>query len=454
MIFTEVENCIVGLGPAGMGSAMRFANSRMAKETLCVELGGGAADRWCSILKGKACRKAEPCEILSGVGGASLLSGGKISEYPAGRSLGDYLDGDANTKKALEDALHSWSEYVPLSTTLYSDNVIERGRKYYTDQGFEFNYYKALQCRRNDLVLGYGKMMDLLRSTGINVNLHSAVQSLEQLQGGFEVNTLDRNGQNLIRCKNLIIAIGRSGSNLLSSMNKQMHLGGSDRRIEVGVRFEFPVSLWPDIDACHVDLKLLHSDARTFCVCKNGMITPYRLMDFFLLEGHSEPGMSTGFTNFGISIRLDDLAPGQAAIIFNHVRSTITAQSGGRPIRQMLPDYLLEKQTNVKSHSPSSINYWQWGNMGSLYPQDISTRLLNEVEFFCNRLFPADRLSEISVFGPVMDYFWQQYPKRSSFESVVPGIYMVGDCTGQFRGILQSYCSGIQATNRILGIRE
>ena len=79
--------CIVGLGPAGLGVALRLAatpNIRM----LCVDSGPGVENRYCSLLEDGPCRWARPCEMISGLGGAALLSGGKLSLYPAGRSMG------------------------------------------------------------------------------------------------------------------------------------------------------------------------------------------------------------------------------------------------------------------------------------------------------------------------------------------------------------------------------
>ena len=89
---TTFDICIVGLGPAGLGIALRLADMPNLR-ILCVDSGPRAQDRHCSILQAKPCRWATPCEMITGLGGASLLSGGKLSLYPAGRSMAPLVGG-------------------------------------------------------------------------------------------------------------------------------------------------------------------------------------------------------------------------------------------------------------------------------------------------------------------------------------------------------------------------
>src|SRR5438552_3487777 len=93
--------CVIGLGPAGLGAALRFARSTLANAVLCIDAGVAASAKYCTIQQRKGCRKVQPCQMTSGVGGSSLLSGGKISGFPAGRNL-SYA---AGTLEAAETAI-------------------------------------------------------------------------------------------------------------------------------------------------------------------------------------------------------------------------------------------------------------------------------------------------------------------------------------------------------------
>jgi uncharacterized FAD-dependent dehydrogenase len=83
--------CIVGLGPAGIAAALTFANSTCAKYVLCIDAGSYPSERHCAALENQSCKKEKLCQVISGFGGCSLISGGKISGYPAGNGLSSIL---------------------------------------------------------------------------------------------------------------------------------------------------------------------------------------------------------------------------------------------------------------------------------------------------------------------------------------------------------------------------
>ena len=47
----------------------------------------------------------------------------------------------------------------------------------------------------------------------------------------------------------------------------------------------------------------------------------------------------------------------------------------------------------------------------------------------------------MNIFAPEVDYNGLSFPVNSDF-SIIPRLYLIGDCTGRFRGILQAFCSG------------
>jgi uncharacterized FAD-dependent dehydrogenase len=215
------------------------------------------------------------------------------------------------------------------------------------------------------------------------------------------------------------------------------------------VRLEFPTDQWPDIDRCHNDLKLHFGDTRTFCVCKDGRLAPYRLGNTFLMEGHSEPGFPTGFTNLALMLRVQ---PSNDDPIFEIVRERVARESQGWPVREMLRDYLGEGRNGDAPRPASSITFWKWGRVSNCFPEDIGRLLRESVRQFCVAFFGDSQWPAISVFGPELDFFWRQYKLHSTFESSQPGLYIIGDAGGHFRGILQSFCSGLVSARRLRGL--
>lgn len=452
---TTIQNfdtCIIGLGPAGLGAALCLARSRVARNVVCLEAGTAPDVKFCSILRGQGCRRVQPCQMITGVGGASLLAGGKISEFPAGRAMSGIIGNDTDTREHLESALAKFQRYIPVISSKVFQKEIDAASTEYSRLGFEFRYYNAHLYRQKDLIAGYGRMLDEICSAGLTVKLNTAVREINTSEQGFCISAIDSGRHVDFVSRRVILATGRYGMDLISSVDSKLGLGKKPNHCELGVRLEFPCSEWPDIDRCHNDLKLQFGRARTFCVCKHGVIAPYRLENSFLLEGHSDLDTASEFTNLGISLRLELSQEFDEWDLFQDVSRRLNKQTDGIPIRQRLLDYLAERPSKSNSViEPSSISYWRWGNANECFPEDIAKAIRESVRYFVSRILPQDSHNRISVYAPQMDYYWPRLEVREGFESTKSGMYLIGDCSGHFRGILQAFCSGIVCAEHILG---
>ena len=83
---------IIGMGPAGIGMAMSLRGTSKIKHTVCFERGGNISNINCPALSQNECCYSNTCSVISGVGGASVLSSGKISDFPAGSGLAKFFD--------------------------------------------------------------------------------------------------------------------------------------------------------------------------------------------------------------------------------------------------------------------------------------------------------------------------------------------------------------------------
>jgi hypothetical protein len=451
----STQLCIIGLGPAGLGAALSVARSRSIPNTICLEAGVDVKLKFCTILEGKGCRRAEPCQIISGVGGASVLSGGKISAFPAGRALNNIIGTESQTQQSLQAALNLFTEFVPLIPPTVTASLKQQASSQFSQKGFDFRYYDAYRYKPTDLIAGYDRMLQQILAAGISVRLGTWVTQITDTEDGYYVVANTDDGEIQIFTERLIIATGRMGMNLLTNINTSLELEGSQNHCDVGVRLEFPTSVWPDIDYCHHDLKLHFGQARTFCVCKDGYIAPYRHKDIFLLEGSDSPDVSTGFTNLAITIRVPPNNSLTEQTLLEEVQTRLLAQSGGKPVRQQLLDFLARKPSPTKQKEkgldPASITYWRWGDVAACFPDDIASNIHQAVEYFVTRLLPENALSKVSVFAPELDYYWLKFPLYQGFRSRRSGLYLIGDCTGHFRGILQAFCSGIVCGDDVLG---
>jgi uncharacterized protein len=423
--------------------ALGLARLGFGSRVVCLEAGVDCALRSCSVLEQNSCRRVTPCQIVGGVGGASVLSGGKISAFPAGRSMAISLGDD--TDACLDNALRLFQEFVPLEKPTFSDDAKRQAQVYYGDLGFEYRYYDAFLYQQSDLICGYQRMQRELEAAGTEIHLSSRAVSISRQGDGFHVDAIIEGQRTQVHCQAVIFAGGRTGAKLLATLAPQIGLSCHEGVLDVGVRLEFPSAIWPTVNAAHNDLKLHFGGHRTFCVCKDGWVAPYRVGNIFLTEGHAETNRRTGFTNLAITTRRNGTPTG----LFEEIGERVEAISGGKPVRQRLGDFLAGRASEPSQSHGSSISFWEWGNVADCFPSDVTLAVSEGVDFLTARLLPHG-LADISVFGPEVDRYWPRYWLADGFQTEVPGMYIIGDASGQFRGILQAFCSGLSCAAQLV----
>jgi len=237
---------------------------------------------------------------------------------------------------------------------------------------------------------------------------------------------------------------------LLKGLNCKFKLGGKKNHSEVGVRVEFPTWLCPDIDRYHKDLKLLFGDARTYCLCKNGKVALYHIDGGCFAEGYFNPESSTDLTNIGILVRLKPSLHNDE--ILCEIKKRTLKFTKGKSGLQTLNEYLTANNASKTANLPfkPSISYWERVNIDNLFPSPISEKIKNSVHYFVSRIFPKNYWKNIIVFAPEIHYTGPSFPVKSDF-SILPRMYLIGECTGRFRGILQAFTSGMICAENIVG---
>jgi uncharacterized FAD-dependent dehydrogenase len=328
---------------------------------------------------------------------------------------------------------------------------INAAKQFYEKHGFSFRYYDSYICHVQGLRDGYERMISDLHSAGIKILSNATVVSIGQLQDHSLLLTVRNESDEFhVVSNNVIVAVGRSGEMFLRSLNKQFTLGGRENHLEIGVRLEFPTKIYPDIDKGHRDLKLLFENYRTFCVCKGGGVISYQKDGLPILDGYYDFYNETSNTNLAIAMRLNpDEGNGR---LLNEIKKRVSNIGNGRPVRQGLDTYLGVKTTSfmpAKITNIASSSRYQEGNINQCFPPRIARMVQKGVRKFALAFLPQTNWQEVDVLTPSIEYSWLQFPVDHSF-AIAPGMYMVGDCTGKFRGLLQAFCSGAMCAEGII----
>lgn len=439
------EVCIVGLGPAGIGALYRLAQSKIAPETVCIEAGVSLPEKKCQLAEGGPCANEIPCEIVSGVGGCSSISGAKLSGYPAGGGLTKIIGSTEIVKDKLNESLSTLRCLLPLQEEKRK-NESSKTKLIFQEMGFEYRHYPVYRFDQVDLATAYKQILLNAQSAGVSVLLRTEALDITRVGEHYKLLLCRGSTKFELETKYLVLAVGFLGQSLVQNLDYKLLLSKKEYHLDVGVRIEFPSELFPEIDKHHGDLKLLFKNARTFCICKGGRITPYRNDSLFSLEGSLEKGIDTGFTNLAITIRRE--ASLKNLKIFNDILANVRKESGGIPVNQTLPEYLNYLDSNDSLKSPSTFCLWKHGKIDNCFPFQVAQELKDAVQYFASKLIPEDNWHQVNVFAPELD-FRLMFPLQKDF-SIAPKLYMAGDCTGRFRGILQAFCSGEICANNIL----
>ena len=442
--------CIVGLGPAGIGSALTFLDSNLASDILCIDAGNLFNDRSCSVLQGKSCDKEKHCQIVSGLGGCSLF-GGKLSLFPAGSGFVDILCSRKLAQREIQDALKLLSRCLSLEDPKLSENTTKRAEQFWEQLGFKYKYYNLYLYDQIELRKAFHNILLDLKSTGAKLLERTSLIDIKSKERGFIILAKHASGEDIIiHARYLVLGIGRAGTSLLRSLNSKLNLNGKENHLEVGIRIEFPTKLYPDIDKYHKDLKLFFDDARTYCLCKNGKIALYNLEGMCFTEGYYNPKISSGLTNIGILLRLKP-SPQNEKIVYE-IKKRVLKVTRGKPGVQRLTEYLgINTDTNKISTSfNASISYWEKVDINELFPSPLSEKIKNAIYYFVSIILPKDHWGDVIVFAPEVHYTGLSFPMNPDF-SIIPGMYLIGECTGKFRGVLQAFASGRICAKSIIG---
>ena len=117
---------IVGAGPAGLFAAYELITNKKDLKILLLDKGRLASNRACPMNKNKiACTNCNPCQILSGFGGAGTFSDGKLNFIPKiGKSdLFKYMSSD-EAYQLIDDTEEIFNKFN-MDSKVYPSNLDE-----------------------------------------------------------------------------------------------------------------------------------------------------------------------------------------------------------------------------------------------------------------------------------------------------------------------------------------
>ena len=454
----DYDVIIVGGGPAGLFAAYHIVENSDLK-VLMIEKGKKPLSRRCPNHNLQKCIGCEPCNILSGIGGAGLYSDGKLNFIPR---LGKT---DLTQFMALSEAQHLIDETEEIFTrfgmdgSVYPTNMEDARqiRKEAKRYGVDLLLIKQKHLGSDNLPGYIASMADHISSNGLTIHTSEDVIDITE-KAGRVTGVVTNKGE--YTTKNVILAPGRIGANWVASVASNHGIKLSHRGIEVGVRVEVHNDIMDDLcniiydPTFFIQTATYDDQTRTFCTNQGGFISLENYKDFVCVNGHAYSGTKSQNTNFAFLSKVvltepvtDNQAYGEsigrlAAII-----------GGGKPILQRFGDLKRGRRSTWnrinKGYLEPTMKNVVCGDIAMALPERILRNLIEGLETL-NLVIPGVSNDETLLYAPEIKFFATQIETDSHLETDISGMYVAGDGPGVAGNIVSAAATGLIPAKRII----
>lgn len=451
----DYDVIIVGAGPGGIFAAHELKKQRPGLRVAIFEAGYALEKRHCPIdgVKIKSCIGCHTCSIMSGFGGAGAFSDGK---YNITNDFGGTLYEHIGRKQALE-----LMRYVDEINMTHGGE----GTKLYTTTGTDLKK----KCMQNKL-----KLLDAsVRHLGTDINLvvlgrlyeelkmqvdfffESPVSSIEVAGDGYDVVV----EQKRYTCRNLIASVGRSGSKWMEKVCRDLKIGTSSNRVDLGVRVELPAVIFSHLTDELYESKIVYrtekfeDNVRTFCMNPHGIVVNENTNGIITVNGHSyeDPARQTENTNFALLVAKHFSEPFKDSNGYGESIARLSNMLGGGVIVQRFGDLVRGRRSTVKRIEEGLVTPTLAATPGDLslvLPKRILDGII-EMIYALDKIAPGTANDDTLLYGVEVKFYNMEVELDENLETNHKGLYVIGDGSGVTHSLSHASASGVHVARRI-----
>jgi len=451
----DYDVIIVGAGPGGIFAAYELMQRKPELKVAVFEAGYPLNKRRCPIdgEKIKTCIGCRSCSIMSGFGGAGAFSDGK---YNITNDFGGTLYEHIGRKQAIE--LMQYVDEINMSHG-------GEGTKLYTTTGTSLKKV----CMQNKL-----KLLDAsVRHLGTDINLvvlgrlyddlkdqvqfffESPVTSIEKIDGGFDVLV----GGKRYTCKRCIASVGRSGSKWMEKVCRELNIGTSSNRVDIGVRVELPAVIFSHLTDELYESKIVYrtekfeDNVRTFCMNPYGIVVTENTNGIITVNGHSyeDPARRTENTNFALLVAKRFSQPFKDSNGYGESIARLSNMLGGGVIVQRFGDLVRGRRSNEKRIEEGLVTPTLSATPGDLslvLPKRILDGII-EMIYALDKIAPGTANDDTLLYGVEVKFYNMEVELDENLESCHSGLYIIGDGSGVTHSLSHASASGVHVARQI-----
>lgn len=455
---------IIGSGPAGLFAAYELIESNKKLKILLLDKGKKAEDRICVMNKNNVpCINCQPCQILSGFGGAGTFSDGKLNFVPKlGKSdLYKYMS-NAEADKLIEDTEKVFTKFGMDSDVFPSNN--EEALKIQKDVAIKGA--KLLLIRQKHIGSDYlpkyiQDFTDYLVKSGVEILAGCDVLDVNSISpDDHEVITITSGKEKTYKARNIIIAPGRTGAKWIQELADKYKIPYLSQSIEIGVRVEVRKEVLDDICKIIYDPSIFiktdtyADEVRTFCTNPGGYVTKENYYGYICVNGHALKDIKSNNSNFAFISKVGLTEPVTNTREYGESIAHIANVLGdSKPIVQSLRDLRKGRRSTWKKINKGFIEPTLKdvvaGDLGLILPARIMTNILEGLVTL-DRIIPGVNNDETLLYGPEIKFFSNEITTDNKFKLNGFNIYFIGDGAGKAGNIVTAAATGLVSARDII----
>lgn len=448
---------IVGGGAGGIFAAYEFVKTNSNLNIALLEKGNPLNSRKCPIDgdKIKSCIHCKHCSIMEGIGGAGAFSDGKYNiTNNFGGDLAQYVGAD----KAID--LMNYVDTINMEmggagSKRYStvDSSLKREALKY-DLHLLDAEVRHLGTDKNYIILS--NIVDYIKDK-INIMCNTEVATIEQLKD--ETWDVVTNKGVVFHTKNLILATGRSGSSWTSKICKELGIVSHNNRVDIGIRFECPASIWEPITNQVYESKIVYRSPKTGCTCRTfcmnpkGSVVTENTNGIMTVNGHSYEDVTkhTNNTNFALLVTHKFTEPFKDSNAYGESIARLTNMLAGGVMVQRFGDLVANKRTNHKRLNESFVRPTltaEPGNLALAIPK-LTLDTIIEMIYALDKLVPGTANYDNLMYGTEVKFYNSCIDVDNNFQTKYNGLYVIGDASGTTHSLSQASSEGVYVARLI-----
>ena len=455
---------IVGAGPAGLFTAYELIEKNSKLKVALIDKGRRAETRMCPMkVNGGKCLNCNPCQIMSGYGGAGTFSDGKLNFIPKlGKSdLFKYMS-QSEAYKIIDDTEEIFTKFN-MDSEIYPSNMDEAKeiQKEVAKTGARLLLIKQKHLG-SDKLPGYIKdFTDYLENKGVEIYQNADVLDIVSKSKSEHTVIVKLPKEKIeLTTKNVVIAPGRTGAKWIQELADKYNIPYTSQSIEIGVRVEVRKEILEDITSVIYDPTIFiktdtyTDEIRTFCTNPGGFVTKENYYGFICVNGHSLKDVKSPNSNFAFISKVGLTEPATNTRLYGESIARIANVLGdGKPIVQSLRDLKKGRRSDWKRINKGfiepTLKDCVAGDLALILPHRIITNILEGLEKL-DKIIPGVNNDETLLYGPEIKFFSNEINTNNKFKLEDYDIYFIGDGSGKAGNIVTAAATGLIAARDIL----